>query len=289
MSVKDIEKACNSLSVSNCLDYNDLTIRHFHYAHPSVFIWLKELHNSMLVHGFVPESFCNNVIIPNVENRNANCNDPTSYRPISIEPICSKLLEQCLVPAVEPFLCFHSNQFGFVPGGGCNKALFAYRTTVEYFQNNNNRVYVALLDLSKAFDRVTHYGLLTLLMKRSIPLFLINILFSWFCKLYGTVVWNNCLSHKFDIFSGIPEGSIIGPKLFNCIMNEILNALETSHLGCFVNSLYLGALAYADDLLLLSSSLSMLQQMLDLCCEVGKLYDLLFNPSKTVCFWFAFY
>ena len=66
-------------------------------------------------------------------------------------------------------------------------------------------------------------------------------------------------------------------------MDEILNALEISHLSCFVNSSYLGALAYADDLLLLSSSLSMLQQMLDLRCEVGKLYDLLFNPSKTVC------
>ena len=120
-------------------------------------------------------------------------------------------------------------------------------------------------------------------MKRGMPLFLINILFSWFSKLSSTVVWNNCLSHKFDNFSGVPEGSIIGPKLFNCIMDEILNVLETIHLGCFVNSSYLGALAYADDLLLLSSSLSMLQQMLDLCCEVGKLYDLLFNPSKTVC------
>ena len=66
-------------------------------------------------------------------------------------------------------------------------------------------------------------------------------------------------------------------------MDEFLNALETSHLGCFVNSSYLGALVYADVLLLLSSSLSMLQQMLDLCCKVGKLFDLLFNPSKTVC------
>ena len=99
--------------------------------------------------------------------------------------------------------------------GGCNKALFAFRTVVEYFQNNNSRVYVASLDLSKAFDRVNLYGLLTLLMKRGLPLFLIKILFSWFSKLFGTVVWNNCLSHKFDILFGVPEGSIIGQKLFH--------------------------------------------------------------------------
>ena len=65
-------------------------------------------------------------------------------------------------------------------------------------------------------------------------------------------------------------------------MDEILNALEISYLSCFMNSSYLDALAYANDLLLLSSSLSMLRQMLDLCCEVGKLYDLLFNSPKTV-------
>ena len=107
--VEDIEKPCDGLSVSNCLDYNDLTICHFHYVHSSVFIWLKELYNSMLVHGFVPESFGNNAIIPIVKTRNANCNDPTNYRPISIEPICTKLFEHCLVPVLEPFLCFYSN------------------------------------------------------------------------------------------------------------------------------------------------------------------------------------
>ena len=183
VSVEDIENARDSLSVSNCLDCNDLTIRHFHYAHPSVFTWLGELYNSMLVHGFIPESFGNNVIIPIVKNRNANCNDPTNYKPISIEPIYTKLFEQCLVPVLEPFLCFHSNQFRFVPGGGCDKALFDSRTIIEYFQNNNSRVYVASLYLSKAFDRVNHYGLLTLLMKRGMPLFLINITAHWSDKL----------------------------------------------------------------------------------------------------------
>ena len=123
-----------------------------------------------------------------------------NYGLISTEPIWTKLFEQCLFPVLEPFLCFHSNQFGFFPGGDCNNALFAFRTTEEYFQNNNSLVYVASLDFSKAFDRVNHYGLLTLLMQRGMPFFLINIFFSWFSKLSNTVVWNNYLSHKFDIF-----------------------------------------------------------------------------------------
>ena len=75
-------------------------------------------------------------------------------------------------------------------------------------------------------------------------------------------------------------------------MDEILNTSETSHLGCFVNSSYLSALSYADGLLVVSSSLFMLQQMLDLCCEVCKLYDYFIIQSFQDClwsFWFALY
>jgi hypothetical protein len=237
----------------------------------------------MLTQGYVPKGFGDNVIIPVIKNRNGNCNDACNYRPISIEPICTKLFEQCLVPLLEPFLNVHVNQFGFVARGGCNKALFAFRSTVDYFISRGSKVFVASLDLSKAFDRVNHYGLLRVLLERGVPLCLINVLWSWFSKLEGMIYWNCSSSRKFVIKSGVPEGSINGPKFFNCIMDVILNALESQCLGCYVKGCFLGGLAYADDLLLLSSSLCMLQVMLDVCCGVGVLFDLKFNATKTVC------
>lgn len=283
MSLEDIKKACSALSVSNCLDINNLTLRHLHYARPSVYVWLKELFNNIVAHGYVPEGFAANVIIPTVKNKNGNCNDALNYRPISIEPVCTKLFEQCLVPLFEPYLSFHDNQFGFVKGGGCNKALYAFRSTVEYFQNKGSRVYVASLDMCKAFDRVNHCGLLLALMKRGVPMSLINVLYSWFSRLSATVCWNNMFSSNFNIMSGVPQGSLFGPKFFNCIMDDLLQSLECERLGCYVNNSFLGAIAYADDLLLLSSSLTMLQRMIDVCCDVGMKYDLVFNPAKTVC------
>ena len=86
----------------------------------------------------------------------------------------------------------------------------------------------------------------------------------------------------FYIKSGVSEGSINRPKFFNCVMDELLYAMEEHHLGCFVNGLYAGAFAYADDLLLLSSSMVMLQQMLDLCTSIGIVYNLSFNSKKSV-------
>ena len=80
---------------------------------------------------------------------------------------------------------------------------------------------------------------------------------------------------------GVPQGSINGPKFFNCIIDEILVALQNEHIGCFINGRFAGALAYADDLLL-SSSLLILHRMLEVCHSIGILHDLKFNPVKTV-------
>ena len=102
----------------------DLTIRHFLYAHLLVFVWLTELLNYVLIQGFVPKDFSKYFILPVINEYASN------YRPLSIEPVCIKLLEQCLVLFLNPFMSLHENQFGFVPAGGCNKALFIFRSTV---------------------------------------------------------------------------------------------------------------------------------------------------------------
>lgn len=48
---------------------------------------------------------------------------------------------------------------------------------------------------------------------------------------------------------GVPKGSLCGPKFLGCIMNDILHSLESEHLVCFVNNSYLGAIAYADNII----------------------------------------
>jgi hypothetical protein len=203
------------LHVSNCLNYKDLIIRHILYGHPAVLLWLTELFNAIISRGYVPDGFGNNVIIPVIKNRCVGVDTVSNCRPVSIEPVYTKLFEKCLFTFIEPFLHSHSNQYGFVSNGGCNKALFTFRSTVQFFFDGDSRVYVASLDLCKAFDRVNHFGLLLCLLKHGLPLCLINVLYSWFSKLSGKVSWNNKFSDVFHIRSGVPEGSINRPLFFN--------------------------------------------------------------------------
>ena len=66
--------------------------------------------------------------------------------------------------------------FGFQKGKGTHKALFAVRTLIEFYVYNQTNVFAASLDLSKAFDKVNHFGLLIKLMERGISLNVSNVL-----------------------------------------------------------------------------------------------------------------
>jgi hypothetical protein len=66
-------------------------------------------------------------------------------------------------------------------------------------------------------------------------------------------------------------------------MDKLLSTLECSGLGCHVAGLFAGAIAYADDLIVLSASVCQLQLILDLCTQFGKSCDLLFNCDKSLC------
>jgi len=66
-----------------------------------------------------------------------------------------------------------------VQDSGCRNAIHSVRKTVERLTKGNNTVNICSLDFSKAFDKVNHYGLCIKLMKRLIPVVLLEVLENW--------------------------------------------------------------------------------------------------------------
>jgi Reverse transcriptase (RNA-dependent DNA polymerase) len=96
----------------------------------------------------------------------------------------------------------------------------------------------------------------------------INIMIDWYSKLYVVIKWNDAYSPLLHVKCGVRQGGILSPVLFNCYINDIC-ALRQSDLGCHINDLFLGCILYADDILLISASVCMLQNMLDICVDVS--------------------
>ncbi len=264
-TVESIESALSQLKQSNALDVDRLGKKHIVEAHPSLLLALKYLFNACLSHGCIPDGLSKGLVIPLLKKHNLDINVAESYRPITIAPIVGKLFESCLCSILEPFCDSQPYQLGFVNEGGTNKAIFAVESTVKYFNEKESDVFVCSLDAEKAFDRVNHYFLFCCLLLRGMPINVINVFISWYSKTKLVVNWQGNFSKSFEIKSGVLQGSLISPKFFNIVMDSLLAKLESSNLGCRVGDCYAGAIAYADDLILISPSRSALQKMLNLC------------------------
>lgn len=204
------------------------------------------------------------------------------FRGITISPIISKLFEHCALKMFKDYLHTSSRQLGFKKRLGCAHAIFSVRSVIDYYVSNDSTVNVCCLDISKAFDKVCHSGLLLKLLNRGVPICLVLILQNWFSKSFCTVKWNNTFSQSFQILAGVRQGGVLSPILFSVYVDSILIKLQNR--GCFLQGLNLGSLMYADDLVLLASSVSELQDMINICCNELVNIDLKLNEKSQFVF-----
>ena len=174
-------------------------------------------------------------------------------------------------------------QFGFKKKLGCSDAIFVLRQTVEYFNNRGSNVYIASLDASKAFDRINHFRMFCTLYDKGLPRAFIDIIVMWYSNLYAVVCWNGFNSTPFAVTSGVRQGGILSPILFNLYVNCIITSLKHLDYGCHMYNAFIGCIMYADDLLLLSASILDLQAMLNECECIGSLLSIQFNSMKSKC------
>ena len=95
------------------------------------------------------------------------------------------------------------------------------------------------------------------------------------------VSWAGITSDYFCAFNGVKRGVVISPVLFCICIDNLLLSLSSSGFGCFIGSAFTGALAYADDIVLICPSPYAMRRLLSLCDSFAAKFDLKFNASKS--------
>ena len=93
--------------------------------------------------------------------------------------------------------------------------------------------------------------------------------------------WNGIYSDYFSVMNGVKQGGVISPCLFCVYIDQLLMLLKENGVGCFIGSKFMGAIAYADDLILLSPSAFALKDMVKICCDFASKFDIQFNCAKS--------
>ena len=163
-----------------------------------------------------------------------------NYRPISILPFMSKILEKVIYNQLSSYIInsniLTSRQFGFRNGHSTYMPIMLIQDLITNAFERNEYVVGIYLDLCKAFDTVDHTILIKKLAKYGINGNSLKIIKSYLTERAQTVCVNDIHSNPRDIQMGVPQGSILGPLLFNLYVNDLVNI----NIGCHF-------FMYADD------------------------------------------
>ena len=236
VNIESVERCVRLLKPNKASGHDGIAAEHIINCHPAVILHFKLLFHMLLTHSYVPLAFGHGIIVPIVKDKRGDLSAIDNYRPITLSPIISKVFENYLLDNYANYMCSDDLQFGFKKGLGCRNALFALRHCIQYFNEHGSNVYVASLDASKAFDRVNHFKLFTTLIHCGLPISVIDLIVNWYGKLSVVVRWNGSDSSALCISSGVRQGGILSPIMFNLYVNCMITGLRESNNGCHVKN-----------------------------------------------------
>ena len=227
-----ILKSIRSLDVNKSHGFDQISARMLKICDVSIVKPLQLIFDKSLKEGVFPVLWKKANVTP--IHKKGDKHDLKNYRPISVLPICGKIFEKILYNNIYHFFQENNildvNQSGFRAVDSCINQLISITHNIFRLIDTNPSLKVSgiFLDMSKAFDKVWHAGILYKLKLNGVSGKVLKLIESFLENRYQRVILNGQCSSWENIQAGVPQGSILGPLLFLIYINDISKNLESN-------------------------------------------------------------
>ena len=273
------------------------------YGKPALLKHLHELLCQCWEEGRVPQDMRDANIITLYKNK-GDRTDCNNYRGISLLSIIGKAFARLILKRLQLLAerIYPESQCGFRAERSTIDMIFSLKQLQEKSREQRQPLYIAFIDLTKAFDLVSRSGLFAILEKIGCPPKLLKLITSFHDNMQGTVQYDGSASHPFPIKSGVKQGCVLAPTLFGIFFSLVLSsAFEISEDGVFIRTrsdgklfnlarlraktkvrhILIQELLFADDAALISHTQSGLQNLVSSLARACQEFGLTISLNKT--------
>ncbi len=266
----EVFKTIMSLKAKTSFGHDKISSKLIKLLANSIAVPLSKIINTSLSTGTVPQSWKLAKVIPIYKSKEKSLMN--NYRPISLLPSMSKILEKIIHHRLYKFCqakgILYNKQYGFRPNHSTIHAITDFVANIMRAIENNQFTVSVLLDLSKAFDTIDHNILLSKLSHYGIRGVALEWFRSYLSERTQYVAYKDANSTRLNISCGVPQGSVLGPLLFIIYTNDLPNCLQ--HSQCIL---------FADDTTLYKSSINVQDLITSIQSDLTALHDW-FNANK---------
>ena len=302
-TIEDLSKAIDSLASGKAPGSDGIPPDLIKHCKSTLLKPLHEILCQCWLEGSVPQDMRDAKIITLFKNKGER-NDCNNYRGISLLSIVGKAFARVILIRLQKLAerVYPESQCGFRAGRSTIDMIFSLRQIQEKCREQQMPLYVAFIDLTKAFDLVSRDGLFKILPKIGCPPKLQSMIESFHTGMKGTVQFNGSSSEPFDIRSGVKQGCVLAPTLFGIIFSLLLkHAFGNSPEGVYlrtrsdgrlfnlsrlkaktkVRNILIRDMLFADDAAIVTHTEQDLQSLMDRFSQACKDFSLTISLKKT--------
>ena len=220
--------------------------------------------------------FNNTTLIPKTTD---NLHLATNWRPITVSSVILRLFHRILAERILKAVVLNANQRAFIPADGCFENVKSLDTVIKKAKREKRMLNIIGIDISKAFDSVSHHSIMRSLQRIGAEPGLINYIRANLSNVRTNIICRHVVIQDIAITRGVKQGDPLSPIIFNIFLDELMEMIP--NIGFPIGEHQrISIMGFADDIILLSNDNVSMRYLLQLTTDFFIKRSMIINARK---------